>query len=280
MALQKGTTLHIPQQLDLDVLEQVYPPSPTTGRSLYKVRNRGDGLIYALKLFDLSLNNGDEIRREMVALNRQLNHPEHFPRYRNYTEREGTGHLLIDWLDGVTLQQKFGSQQPKGPHDVKERLNVLVEICGTLLWLHKAGHIHRDLKPQNVLLREAHKASAGVALIDFGLAAARRRAIEGSSGFQAPEQIERPDFPLDQRTDIFAVGALGWWLMAGTAFPAVPDDDGGWRNAESGCLRALSPAVTDSVEEALLLALRFEPKQRPGSAADLKARLQNAGRRI
>lgn len=260
--------------LCLDILAEIYPMAHT-GRALFKVRSTLDGLVYALKQFSLDRNDGEAIRREMMALNRQLNHPERFPRYRAYFEQDGYGFLLLDWMDGIPLCDAVSATPVRGPAEAGARVEILRHICEALSWVHRIRHLHRDLKPRNILMRDPRDPRKGVALIDFGLALERRRGLEGTPGYAAPEQTDRPDFPLDQRTDLFAVGAIAWWLMTGQEFRYCGDDDE-WPEAGAGALRALAPGVSAALEAVILRALAYRPDRRPRSALELKAQLAGA----
>lgn len=267
-------TLAASLDLRLDILAEVYPMADT-GRALFKVRSSLDGLTYALKQFSLERNDGGTIRREMAALNRQLNHPERFPRYRAYFEKDGFGFLLLDWMDGTQLCDAVPVAPVRGPAEAGARVEILRHICEALSWVHRARHLHRDLKPQNILLRDPRDPRKGVALIDFGLAVERRRGLEGTPGYAAPEQTDRPDFPLDQRTDLFAVGAIAWWLMTGQEFRYCGDGDE-WSGVGTGTLCALAPGVSPALEAVILRALAYRPDRRPRSAQELKAQLGGA----
>lgn len=276
--LGAGASLSTSLDLQLDVLAEIYPMTPDTGRALYKVRSSLDGLTYALKVFDLKMNEAIAIKREMSALNRQLNIPEKFPRYRCFFERQGMGYLLLDWMDGIPLTEIGKSGAAKGPDDVRHRVACLRELCSTLNLVHKTGHCHRDIKPPNILLRDPRNPQRGAILIDFGLAAMKRRAIEGTKGFAAPEQTEQRDVAIDRRTDVFGVGAVAWWLLAGEEFDYYSDGDGGWAGLGPGVLRAKVPAVDERLERIILKALSYRPADRQGSAQELGMRFGEAGR--
>ncbi len=96
--IRNGQQFYLNEQVELSILELIYQEF-STGRALYRVHNRNDGLYYALKIFDLSLNESQSIKSEMLALNRQLQRPELFPRYRSYTEKTvGDICVWIGWM--------------------------------------------------------------------------------------------------------------------------------------------------------------------------------------
>lgn len=277
-SLSVGQVLKTSLDLRLDVLVEIYPMARETGRALYKVRSSLDGLTYALKAFDLGLNETESIKREMVALNRQLHYPEKFPRYRYFFERQGTGFLLLDWMEGTPLTEIGKTGAAKYPDDVRHRVACLREICSTLKLVHKTGHFHRDIKPPNILLRDPRNPLRGVILIDFGLAAMKRGAFEGTKGFAAPEQIGKRDTSIDRRTDVFGVGSVAWWLMTGEKFDFYSDDEGGWAGLAPGVLRAKAPSVDERLERVILKALSYRAADRHNSAQELESQLREIGR--
>jgi serine/threonine protein kinase len=229
-------------------------------------------------VFDLRINEVDAIKREMVALNRQLNFPEKFPRYRSFFEWRGMGCLLLDWMEGVPLAEIGKSGAVRGKDDVRHRVACLRELCSSLELVHRAGHSHRDIKPTNILLRDLRKPQNGVILIDFGLTAMKRGAIEGTRGFAAPEQFEQRDVAIDSRTDIFGVGAVAWWLMTGEEFTFFSNGEGVWSELGAGCLRNKVPAVGEQLERAILKSLSYRAANRQGSVKQLSSELGEAGR--
>lgn len=259
--LSRGQQFILDEKIELQILECIYQES-LTGRALYKVLNKIDGLYYALKLFDLSLNEGQTIKAEMLALNRQLQRPEMFPRFRSYFEKDGWGFLRMDWMEGQSLRQVYKSV-PSSKLDVIPRLAALLSLCRAVEDVHKVGMLHRDLKPENVLMRSSKEPYRDVILIDFGLSVTRRRSGEGSPNYQAPEQEFKRDFNLNEATDIYAIGQIGWWLITGQPFIAYPNDDyTNWSDIEDGILCKIIPHAPEKLEKILFRALAFNPNQR------------------
>jgi serine/threonine protein kinase/Tol biopolymer transport system component len=150
--------------------------------------------------------------REARALS-SLNHP-HICTLHDIgrDDRAPAGFLVMELVEGETLAACL----QRGPIPATEALEYAVQIADTLAVAHRHGIVHRDLKPANVMLT-AH----GVKLLDFGLAALRpstgsvrsfdegltaEGAILGTLPYMAPEQIQGQ--PTDERTDIFALGAI------------------------------------------------------------------------
>lgn len=257
-----GQQFYLNEQADLRVVELIYQEF-STGRALYKAHNRSDGLFYAIKIFDLSLNESQSIKSEMLALNRQLQRPELFPRYRSYTEKNGWGYLRLDWMDGDNLTKIYKGTVVSAKADIILRINVLLSVCRAIELVHRAKLLHRDLKPDNVLLRDSKDVSKGIVIIDFGLSTCKRRREEGTRGYQSPEQEYKRDFNINQCTDIYGIGQIGWWLLTGKPFLEYPNESyTDWADVKSGHLCSLVPAVSEQLEKSLLKALAFNPKNR------------------
>src|SRR5206468_841071 len=105
-------------------------------------------------------------------------------------------------------------------------VNILRQACGALGEAHEAGLIHRDIKPANVHLCNRGGVADHVKVLDFGLVkqvdvdparahAARTDSIVGTPLYMAPEMITQPE-QVDGRADIYALGALAYFLLTGT----------------------------------------------------------------
>lgn len=120
-------------------------------------------------------------------------------------------YLIMEWLPGGSLRQRAASLRWR---EIRRTLLVLLDALGHA---HARGVIHRDLKPDNVLLSER-----GPVLTDFGVAASLdeaqgARLLVGTPNYMAPEQIRGDWRALGSWTDLYAVGCLAWQLVTGTA---------------------------------------------------------------
>jgi serine/threonine protein kinase len=271
-------TLKISKEIELYVLEEVYPPNPATGRALYKVQDREVFLSYALKVFDISLNNEREIINEMVALNGKINQPDMFPKCRGYFKKDDKLFFIMDWMEGITLK-KFASSHPlvnsKGeflPEEFSKRLKILKSLLNALAAIHKNKIIHRDLKPENIIVNNSsdYSGSLNVMIIDFGLSVQKRVLDEGTPGFQAPEQLYKRDFNLSFKTDIFSLGQIILWFLTGTTRLLNPNDafDNWCELNNSHDLPNINKmSINDDLkkrfENILNKCLSFNPKGRP-----------------
>jgi hypothetical protein len=157
----------------------------------------------------------------------------------------------------------------------------LVRLLETLGRIHDAGFIHRDLKPDNVLVT----AAGAPVLLDFGIArvAGFERitmpgAIIGTPVYLAPEQLE--DRPLTNRTDLYAVGVMAFIALTGR----TPHDAGSFAelvaerlSRPARAVRSLAPEVPGHVAAVVDRLLALAPEDRPRSAAEAASLLREGG---
>lgn len=105
--------------------------------------------------------------------------------------------------------------------DLRAKVGVLVQLCRAIAYAHRRGVIHRDVKPDNVLLEVDGERGLRTRILDFGVATAHRRGhpdgtldrhLVGTLGYLAPEQI---DGEVDVRSDLYGLGAIGYRLLTG-----------------------------------------------------------------
>jgi serine/threonine protein kinase len=158
---------------------------------VYKARDTRLDRIVAIKTSHAKFSECFEREARAVAA---LNHPHICQLY-----DVGPNYLVMEFIDGPPL---------KGPLALEEALRLAMQIADALIEAHRAGLLHRDLKPGNILVN-----AKGAKLVDFGLAAqigdpdaTVTMAVMGTPAYMAPEQAEAK--PLDQRTDVFSFGAV------------------------------------------------------------------------
>src|SRR5262245_9781302 len=129
-------------------------------------------------------------------------------------EDEPVPYLVMEYVNGQTLQQKLDRS---GPLSVQEVLRIGHQVASGLAAAHATGHIHRDVKPANILLENGVER---VKLTDFGLARAADDASISQSGvvagtpmFMAPEQAHGG--PIDTRADLFSLGSVLYAMCTG-----------------------------------------------------------------
>ncbi|WP_043670181.1 serine/threonine-protein kinase [Streptomyces xylophagus] len=166
---------------------------------------------------------------------------------------DGRPYFVMEYADAGTLADLLTA----GPLPVSEALRLTALAARGAAALHKAGIVHRDIKPTNVLLRTAPDGSYRVLLADLGLAKSLAQGsgltlAAGSAGYQPPEQAQ-PGFGIDERADVYSLGAVGYELLTGT----VPGAPGQVVRPDR-----LRPDVSPDVQRALLRALEPDRERR------------------
>jgi eukaryotic-like serine/threonine-protein kinase len=217
----------------------------------------------------------ERFRREVSAA-RRVTHPNVI-RIHDLGEDGPLLFLSMEYFAGKTLAAVL-AQRHQLP--LVETRTVVEQVARALAAAHTAGVVHRDLKPQNVLCNERWE----VRVIDFGLAKASyvrsltaTGLILGTPDYMAPEQVRGQ--PVDLRTDLYALGAMTYHLLAGRPpFQAESPIAVGFLHCHEPPtpLRRLKPDLPESVEEAVMRCLAKEPAARWGSADEFAARLLSA----
>ena len=269
-----------------DILQERYQVEALLGSGgladVYRVRHLALGSQHALKV--LSWDRASIDRRLLLEgrIQAQLRHPN-IVAVTDVLKVEGKAALLLDYVDGPTLEEFLADCEEPLPQE--EALDLFAGILAAVVRAHDAGVLHRDLKPQNVLLETvAGRLTPKVA--DFGLAKVvedelaasntRTNVTMGTPGYMAPEQV-RDAASVDARTDVFALGVLLHEIL--TAERAFADEDG--HTAVTSTLEDDAPPLPDRVDERVRrtveAALSRDPDGRPTDARALAERLFSEG---
>jgi serine/threonine protein kinase len=159
-------------------------------------------------------------------------------------------------------------------------------VCGALTEAHGMGLIHRDIKPANIMLCTQGGERDVVKLLDFGLVKefevdrdvelTAASGILGTPQYMAPESIRQPD-SADARTDIYALGAVAYYLLAGVDVfdgKSIVEICAQHLHQEPKSMSSRGIPVPAALEEVVLACLRKEPDRRPQSAAELRRQLE------
>jgi serine/threonine protein kinase len=200
-----------------------------------------------------------------------LNHPN-VCTIHDIQEHEGQIFIVMEFVDGQTLREK------KGAISFKQAIDVGIQVADGLAAAHEKGIVHRDVKPENIMIRKD-----GIAqIMDFGLAKLKgvsRLTKEGSTvgtaGYMSPEQVQGQD--ADHRSDIFSMGVLLYELFTGQLpFKGVHETAVAYEivNVDPAPMFSVKPEIDPSLDAIVLECLAKDPDERTQSvkqvAVDLK----------
>jgi len=201
---------------------------------LRKIGEGGMGEVYlarhallrrptAVKLLKGNRQRRDDVRRfeREVQLASQLEHPNTIEIYDYGRTSDDVFFYAMEYLPGISLAELVALS---GPLPASRVIFLLRQICGSLREAHGIGLIHRDVKPQNIMLCDLGGEADFVKVLDFGLvksvtdtSATKISApamIVGTPMYMSPERLQTPD-DVDARADIYSVGAVAYFLLTG-----------------------------------------------------------------
>jgi len=162
----------------------------------------------------------DRFRRE-VQLTAKLTHPNTVTIYDYGRTPDGLFYYAMELLDGATLTQVV---KAGGPQPIERVVRILRDAALALNEAHDVGLIHRDIKPSNIMLARQGGVPDVTKVLDFGLVKnlgkvddlekTNTMSIKGTPHYLSPEAIQDPQ-GIDGRTDLYALGAVGYYLLAG-----------------------------------------------------------------
>jgi serine/threonine-protein kinase len=252
---------------------------------VYRAQHRLLKRPTAVKIVELAMTTDEMLARfdREVRLASQLMHPNTVEVFDYGRTPEGQPFYAMEFLDGLTLQQVV---EQHGPLPAARAAHALRGIAGSLSEAHARGLVHRDIKPANVMLCRRGGEDDVVKVLDFGLVKDTRsphtrdltRALRvlGTPAYMAPERIEQPD-SADTRSDLYALGAVGYYLLTGKApFEGDSDLALAYRVVHTTAPRASEAAhepIPPEIDELIARCLAKSPEQRPASAAEVAAEL-------
>ena len=251
--------------------------------AVYLARERALDRLVAIKVLRPELAEAHEARerfRREARIAARLSHPGILPLY-TFGEVGGLWYFVMGYVRGVTLAERLRAEGCLPSGDTQR---ILVEVAEALECAHRNGIVHRDIKPSNILLDEE---SGRAILADFGVAKIQGGAdgltatgvVVGTPNFMSPEQA-RGDPDVDERSDIYSLGAVGYTMFAGREpFAGVHAQDlVQWRSThDPDPLPAVAPSVTKEVAGVLARAMARAKDARWPDARSFREALVRAG---
>jgi serine/threonine-protein kinase len=226
---------------------------------------------------DLAADEGTRarFRHEAIAAAR-LSHPNIVSTY-DTGDDDGIAYIVMELVEGPTLRHLIDQQ---GGLPVAQVIDIGKQVADALDAAHRAGLVHRDVKPANVLV----PASGPVKVTDFGIAKAagaddltRTGTVMGTARYLAPEQVNGR--PTDPRTDVYALGLLMFEALCGHP-PFGGDTEIATAmarlTATAPAVRAERPEVSKALDDVIHRCLARQPSARFGSAAAVRDALDRA----
>lgn len=209
--------------------------------------------------------------REAQVLAR-LNHPN-LVRVTNYFEESGNVYFVMDFVEGESLADLIAAQ---GALPETRVIEWAVQLLDALAYCHSQGVIHRDIKPQNIIVRPDGRP----VLVDFGLVKfwdpqdPRTQTVIralGTPEYAPPEQYEVTSSHTDPRSDLYSLGATLYHALVGFAPPTFTQ-----RVLNPTVLvqpRRIVSSLSPAMEQVIVKALEIQPERRFQSATEMKNRL-------
>lgn len=241
--------------------------------------------LVAIKLLPPDLAATPELRDRFLREARTaagLSHPNIVPIH--IVEEHGDFvFFVMGYVDGETLRQRV---ERAGPISPRYGMKLLQEVAWALAYAHQRGIVHRDIKPDNVLIEEG---TGRAMLMDFGVAKALGAgetmtevgSVLGTPQYMSPEQAQgKAD--IDHRSDLYSLGVMGYAMLAGRLpfeGPAAGDIMAQHITNEAPSLKMLASETPVEIASALTRCLAKDRKQRWPGASSLRVALtpQDAG---
>ena len=213
----------------------------------------------------------EQFEQEAAILAR-MNHPN-LVRVTDYFEEGGNAYLVMNYVEGKSLADVIVE---RGAQPEAQVVDWAMQLLDALAYCHSQGVVHRDIKPQNIILKPDGK----VILVDFGLVKLwnphdpRTRTVMrgmGTPEYAPPEQYGVSDYHTGPASDLYSLGATLYHALTGQAPPTATD-----RMAvpeRFAPLRRLAPSVSAQTESVVMKALALARPDRWSSAGEMTAAL-------
>ncbi|MGZ8765610.1 MAG: Stk1 family PASTA domain-containing Ser/Thr kinase [Acidimicrobiia bacterium] len=214
----------------------------------------------------------ERFRREAQAA-ANLSHPNIVAVY-DWGQEEGTYFIVMEYIDGHSLRDVLRAQTTI---EASRVAGIGAEVANGLSFAHKAGVVHRDVKPGNVLIETSGQVKVtdfGVARADASEALTQTGSVMGTAAYFSPEQAQ--GLVVDGRSDVYSLGVVLYELVCGTPpFAGENPVSVAYQHVREPVppLRERSPDVPPGLEQIIMTALQKDPNRRYQSADDLRADL-------
>ncbi len=251
---------------------------------IYKVFDKKLGRFAAMKILREELSSSGRalerfFREARIAAS--INHENIVDIYDyNISHTAGQSYISMEYIEGQSLRQiiedKFMHTPQPSQNYVTRILYYMSQLCSALSATHDKGIIHRDIKPDNIMITKDEK----VKITDFGIVHIERAtftptgALIGTPRYMSPEQVRGAK--IDGRADIYAVGIVMYECLLGSP-PFIAGDIAYQQvNIDPPEPKGIMPSIPDSVNEIIMKCFQKNPDDRFQSAAELKISIDEA----
>ncbi|WP_218934400.1 serine/threonine-protein kinase [Rosistilla ulvae] len=248
--------------------------------SVYKAQHAMLMRPVAIKVLDTKGSDPQRLHRfkREVELTSQLQNPHTIAVFDYGQTQNGDFYYVMEYLDGVDLSELV---RQYGELPASRAIAILLQICGSLIEAHGKGLIHRDIKPGNIMLTECGGIYDFAKLLDFGLVkesspnsanVTHEGSLTGTPMYMSPEAIRNAK-SVDPRSDIYSIGAVGYFLVTGKPlFDAAGTLDAILNQVQEEPLLPSERAgktIDGKFEAVIMQCLSKNPNDRPDSVDDL-----------
>lgn len=235
--------------------------------AVYRARQPDLDRTVAVKILPQVTENAEVYEQRFIREARalaKLNHPNIVTVF-DFGKIQGLYYFVMEYVDGVTLRDAISG----GKLTAKDALAIVSQLCDSLQFAHEEGIVHRDIKPDNILIDQRGR----VKVADFGLAKlvgqdsagenlTGTQQVMGTMRYMAPEQMAGTKH-VDHRADIYSLGVVFYELLTGE-LPL------GWFAPPSK-----KAAIDVRLDEVVLRTLESEPSRRYQQASELKSAVES-----
>ena len=246
--------------------------------AVYKARDQELDRVVALKVIRPELTTNPDILKRFkqeLILARQVTH-RNVIRIFDLGQADGLKFITMEFLEGQDLRAELTKRGKFSPEDAAR---IILQISRALEVAHGEGVVHRDLKPQNIML----DANARAYVMDFGIARSaylpgmtQTGALIGTPEYMSPEQAKGEK--LDERSDLFSLGVIFYELLTGNS-PYYSDTPLAtlWRRMQEKAkpLTEVDPTIPKEISDIVAKLLEIEPANRFAKAGELAWRLES-----
>lgn len=240
---------------------------------VYMARDKQLDRKVALKFLGALIDNSEEYRQRFVREARtaaKIQHPNVINIF-DISASVGKAYIAMEYVDGPSLHRIIST---KGAFDVRKAINIMQQSAAALAAIHDAGIVHRDIKPDNILLAKGGL----VKVMDFGLAKAedsrmtKTGVVMGTPSYMSPEQVFGKE--ADARSDIYSLGLVFYECLSGETVFKTGDILERQIKETPPPPSSVAKGLPQAVDDIIMKSIEKKPEDRYQSMGELGAALR------